>query len=492
MESRGNDWLTGFLHWAAEPCLEGEWIYRGQAAKYGQVLPSGLRDANRPMFRSGLYDVDYDLAIDIFQTSPVFKNSLPYPHIIDDAFGLQLQNMAYSMLGSPPSSDPRLSYPEVIRALAQHYGYATLFVDVSFNPIVAALFATNRWTEEGYVVREDGESVVFRWPAVRNSHSRLTIGAKGQDSEDVNVIDISRINPHMRRPYNQRAALATPIYDPKPLCQPFTSPISALDILDMAELPCCERFVIPAGGGHRINELEGISMTALFPDGIDLGYSYITVIALLSMLLPRASDEKYLPPSESMESLKQRALLVAHAILDRECLRNVTGVPMPEDLRQLTAEEARRILQRLSHTADAAITMIGSDEINALVMPALKRRLEDIQAEAGRRYATYLQAVGTVVGPERASAVEQLSEYTINMPSCQVWLREHFFIRLRKVESILDRVDFVPVYALERPDKFHKHIEALPSSDDYQKMVQEQLSAQRRWGESRFYQQKPT
>ena len=96
-----NDWLSAFLRWAAEPCPEGEWVYRGQAAEYSQVLPSGLRESNRPMFRSRLYDVDHDLAADIFQASPVFQESPLYPQIIDDQLGLQIQNMAYSMVGGP-------------------------------------------------------------------------------------------------------------------------------------------------------------------------------------------------------------------------------------------------------------------------------------------------------------------------------------------------------------------------------------------------------
>ena len=437
--------------------------------------------------------MDYDLAADIFQASPVFQESPLYPQIIDDQLGLQIQNMAYSMVGGPPSSDPRLSYPEVIRALSQHYGYATLFIDVSLNPVVAALFATNRWTDSGHLVREEGDSVVFRWPAVRKSLSRLVIGAEGGDSATVNVIDISRISPHMRRPHNQRAALATPAHDPKPVYQPLNSPISDMVFEDMAELPCCESITIPAGGGHQLNQLDGVSMTALYPDAIDLGYSYISVIAQLSMLLPWAIDHQHVPPNAAMENVKRHALAIGRTILDRECLRNVPRLPVPEHLPNMTAEEARRSLASLGQAAYAAIELMDTDEIKKQVEPALKRRLEDVRAEVDRRHAAYVEALKNVVGPERVAAMDPPKpEYSISLPSRPEWVRGELDARLQKVQTILETADFVPVYALDRPAEFRSHIDSLPSSHDYEETVMEQLAAQKRWLQCQLYDVNPT
>jgi hypothetical protein len=52
---------------------------------------------------------------------------------------------------------------------------------------------------------------------------------------------------------------------------------------------------------------------------------------------------------------------------------------------------------------------------------------------------------------------------------------------LQKVESILKTAEFVPVYALERPEDFKSYLASLPSSDEYEKRVRKELAAQKNW-----------
>lgn len=162
-----SNWLNEFQEWASIPCPDGEWVYRRQSAKYSEIIPKGIRNDYKSLFHSELYDISYGLAEKIFAESPLYEETPPYPHTIDDQSGLHFQNIAYSLLGGPPSADPRLSFPEVVRALAQHYDFATLFIDVSLSPIVAALFASHCKEGNRYVVNEDGDGIVFRWPARR-------------------------------------------------------------------------------------------------------------------------------------------------------------------------------------------------------------------------------------------------------------------------------------------------------------------------------------
>lgn len=472
--SRQSDWLSAFQSWAAEPCPEGEWVYRGQAAEYTQILPSALRESNRAMFDNGLYNVYDAVAADIFQDSLIFKDSSLYPHVIDDEHGLMFQNLLYSMGEGPPSNNPRLSYPEVIRALVQHYGHPTLFIDISFNPMVAALFAANRWTDSGCGVREKGEGTVFRWPAVRKSHSRLSIPVHGDDP--INVVDISRISPYMQRPYCQCAALATPVYDPKPMYQTFRSSSSALICEDMGELRCCELFTIPAGGGHELNRLDGVSTAALFPDTIDLGYSYIGVIALVSMLLHRLVDDKYIPLEWRCDTINPQALTTARAILDRECLRNIPGLAIPGHLSGMTAEEARLSLMSLAEQAYAQIDMMDIDIIKALEGPATEQLLEEGQAEANKMYAIY----SSVLRDHGVKRVAPKPKLSFRKPPPEL-VRKRLDACMRTVESIIETMEFVPVYALERPTEFRGHIDSLSSSDDYEKAVLEQTVAVNCW-----------
>jgi hypothetical protein len=60
------DWYEAFKVWAEEPSPAGEWVYRGQAARYRSVLPSFLRDPHRKLYRNRLYDIDYEVARSLF------------------------------------------------------------------------------------------------------------------------------------------------------------------------------------------------------------------------------------------------------------------------------------------------------------------------------------------------------------------------------------------------------------------------------------------
>lgn len=489
MKNKQSNWLNEFIKWASTPCPDGEWIYRGQSAKHRDIVAKLKRKEFESLYRSEFYDMNYELAEKIFTESPGYQERPLFPYTIDDPLGLRFQRAAYSLIGGPPSSDPRLSFPEVVRALAQHYEYATLFIDVSFNPIVAALFAShktkdNSFKDKSYIVNEEEEGIVFRWPAKRKSNSRLVIGSETGDSTSVNVIDISNISPYMRRPHNQRAALATPVYDPKPVYQPIHSPITDLINLPMEQLSCCETFIIPSGGGKQLNELQGVSMDGLFPDAIDLGYSYISMIALLSILYPSSRTSHLLPPDKNRDNFWRRTFKIVHAVLDRECLRVIPGLPIPEHFSSMTIYEAFYELDRMKDIAIDAIEMMHTEDMQKKAEPINQKYLEEVQAEHDKRHDAWHKSVQNVVGPEKAEEWKQPKQnyYISNSPRhSKDWIIHEFDTRIKIVESIIETVSFAPIYALEQPEKFPNHINLLPSNKDYEDKVKKQMQAQKQW-----------
>jgi hypothetical protein len=358
-------------------------------------------------------------------------------------------------------------------------------VDVTLHPVVAALFATHRRGESGYLVADE-EGVVYRWPTARRSASRLSIPTRGAGVDALPVIDVGKIHPHMHRPHNQRAALARPVSDPHPPYQPFVSPFSHLVCVDMAELPACETFRIPAGGGERLDELAGASMAALFPDAIDLGCSYLAVIGGLSMVLPAERELAQLPMGRELASLRQHALAVARTLLLYECRRHVAGLPALARS-AMSLQELRLAFDDLGRAATRATSRVGAPELRALLAPVRRRRQEQLRGEAKGRYTAWQKALQQVVGEERAAATPPAPPAVTFGSSPPAWLTEELAARWQRIEAILESAEHVPIFALERPAEHAAYLETLPSSPDYERQVREQLAAQRRWLESDLF-----
>jgi FRG domain-containing protein len=483
------DWYEAFKAWTEEPSPAGEWVYRGQAARYRSVLPSFLRDPHRKLYRNRLYDIDYEVARSLFSTSPVFHEGGLYGDVISDNLGLVQERLGFDLLGGPPSTHPRLSFYEIVRALSQHYGYPTLFIDVSLDPIVGAFFATYDCNNGQYTVRRDEPSVVYRWPAIRVSRSRLRIphGGNADDDDVINVCDISNINRFMMRPRNQRAALATPVYDPRPLYQPFRSPADRLEVVNMSELPCCERFDLPPGAGSVLTELQRVNPQALFPDRIDLGYSYVLVIALLSLAVhhpnatePRPSDDRH---ADNLSRHYRDGLAAGRAILDRECLRLVEGCPLPTSLHSQTLAEASAALEHCIETALEASRLMGSEASQAHREVWRKAREAAINAEAERRCKAWNEAVVQTLAPDRIhpSDLGTVPRYEITFDDNLEWIIPELTKRGQQVRRIIEDAAMVPAYALAAPKRYRGIIDAMPSDPGYENEVNHLIAMRQLW-----------
>jgi hypothetical protein len=483
----GASWSAALREWIAEPCPAGEWVYRGQAARFETIVPSLLRGPNRAFYRNQLFDLDLSIADELLTTSPVFGDGGLFEHMIDNPGERGLESFLYSVLGGPPVILPRLGNAEMVRALAQHYDYPTLFVDVSLDSVVSAMFATHSFAG-GAAAVSDEAGVLYRWPARRTSPARLVIQAEaevdGEEPAEVQVIDISRISPHMRRPRNQSAALAKPVFDPKPLYQPYPSPVDALSVTDLAGLRCCERFELPAGAGATIASEYGVILDALFPDGIDLGYSYVSTTAFLSLTVHDSAheDQRLIDgpwPAGELRAYYEHALRVGRSLLDRECLRLVEGCPVPESLHAFSLEEVQGSLEMFARTARKAMSIMGEPSVRERSTIALQ---ESSQARLDQRYALWRGALVDTVGAERANEIAPVDPPRVEISfGPQEWISPELNRRLGRVRAIAGRAGYVPAFAFTDRTAHQRFLDALPSDDAYEAEMVRLIDSTRRW-----------
>jgi len=475
------DWYKSFREWFECPSPTGEWLYRGQAAKYSSLLPSLLREPNKKFYRNMLYDYDYQIADTILLTSPALSAKPLYSDVVTDELDLEVSRL----FGVPPRWNPSLSIPEIIRALAQHYGFPTLFVDLTRNPIVAAFFATHTYSKGRYTVRDDEPGVVYRWPAVRVSRARLKIpiGEKKEhyDYDTIDAFDLSSINNYFRRPRNQTAVLAAPVVDPlRPWFPPlFASSPDDLIIFDMAKLSCCEHFQLPAGGGYTLTKLNGVTSEAMFPDLIDLGNSYLSIIALLSLI---THSKKF-----------EEGILAGRIIGDRECFRLVPRCSLTETTLSHTLHDAEALLLLIAKMAREATHLMKSEEVLEATGDMVKKKWEAAIKNLKERREVWNEVVREVRGNVSQemlwSDVEDIKTFeekikTLKLNSRDIdtdWIITEIDRRFKRVHGIIQTAKKVPCYALLDQTNFHNLVDAFPSDSEYEKEVALQVAAQRLW-----------
>ena len=154
----------------------------------------------------------------------------------------------------------------------------------------------------------------------------------------------------------------------------------------------------------------------------------------------------------------------------------------------MTAQEARLRLAALKSVAEKAVQRMGSVEDIELVQPVLRQRQQTLQTEAERRHSAFAEALRES-GYLRHCQASELTKpiVTVSTPTRPSWLHDELVTRFGRVESILDTVEFVPVYALADRTKFVRHVEALPSTAAYEQRVRDQLEAQKRWLNCEFF-----
>ena len=446
-----DEWYEAFVCWSREPSPTGEWVYRGQAARHRAIVPllmrRGLRE--RHVVRK-LFGIDYDVARALLDASPVFGAGALHP-VIDDAAGTAIESLA-AMLGSAPSAHPDVSFAELVRALAQHYDYPTFFIDVSFHPLVSALFASHHAEPDGCYRPSDEDGALYRWPVERRSARRCLIrGETGGERVELGVIDIREVHALARRPSTQHAALATPVHDPKPVYQPFQTPIDRLECVDMGALDCCQRFELPPCAGHTLAERTGASLTGLFPDRIDLGYSYLAVIALLSLTIHRPEHVDGEMASR-LQEIFDTTVGAARALLDRECFRLAPGVDVTAQARRMSLVDVQSTIHLRAEAARRAVAYMGTHDGAALEQSLLEAKRDRQQQIATMQFRGLEEAVREVKGDAAAQALGEGRRYTVARGEHD-WVMAEIDRRLARVEPILDAADWLPLWAVGMPGR---------------------------------------
>jgi hypothetical protein len=415
-----------------------------------------------------------------------------FPDIISNGDGKKLEQLAYRIFGSPPAGHPQLSFSEVVRALAQHYDFPTLFIDVSFHPLVGAFFATHSYSrkEKRWEVSSK-PGVVFRWPAHRFSSSRLEIsGTSNGEARNIKVIDITKIHPHMRRPRHQFAGLVTPVSDPKPLYQPFSSPISMLDLCDMATLDCCDRFELSVEAGSTLEKLEGLTPDALFPDCVDLGYSYVSVIAFLSLVAHKGDSFKEMPRSwipqswvDSGIKSYSRAILAGRALLDRECLRLLPDALVTDLIHQYSLSRIDMILGKQLEAAVKAVEQMcsGEGEVANFHQKLITFKEEQIKERVQFLYSNYLKIMAEVL-PEAAELLSKQGSPQVRVRSgnCD-WILKEMDRRVSLLDAVINWANCVPAFALLEPDRYGRYLETMVRDPNYECQVQQAIESCKKW-----------
>jgi hypothetical protein len=190
--------------------------------------------------------------------------------------------------------------------------------------------------------------------------------------DGIEAIDLSGVSPFFRRPVLQASVLALPVGLPRVnlenagvpgVPQTFPVPHGGLSVQDMGALSTCQRFELPESPKLADSIAD---LSSLFPDPIDLGHSYMTQIALLSLIshYPERFGSYSLHTSDDE---KQRlwefesTVLAARVVLDRECFRLVPHITRTELMRKPLGDAEHTIRYQLEH-AKAAAALVSSPE----------------------------------------------------------------------------------------------------------------------------------
>ena len=476
-------WYDDFAAFAQEECDTGEWLYRGQPARFTSVVPSLMRPSNQWMHYNKLASFEPRIAKALSTGSPHYDLDQIYP-------GLDTSADMVVLPDATPMNVSTITAEQLIRALAQHYDFPTFFVDISFSPAVAAFFATHEVREGRYV--ETGDSgVVHRWPAVRTSESRLVIRGA-----EVDVLDLRPVTSSFLRPHQQKAGVAMPVrkpfnlFEPETLAEPktvspFVTPISEFQLVDLAALPSCQKFTLPRGAATELRERLGVSQRALLPDSIDFGYSYFVMATFLSMAI---HEPGYFGPNPKYDPLLrgmyERGIAAGRSILGREYFRlrggalvNRPTISFRESVMTLNgqADAARQAIQLM-------IAAAGGDypEFDR----ARKRLARRSYAVAAKRH----RELRRLLRSDPASAPElpqkpRRSAFSSRSPDVGTeWAPAEFERRFSALTEMLQFADTLPLHLLTAPPERRIAQSAVPElQSEREAEVLATLSEAERW-----------
>jgi hypothetical protein len=442
-------WYDDFAAFMRERRAGGEWLYRGQPVRFTSVVPSLMRSSNQWMHYNKLASFEPRVAKALSAGSPQYDFDRIYPGLSTSA-GMSALPDATPMHGAGT-----ITAAQFIRALAQHYDFPTFFIDVSFSPAVAAFFATHEARGGRYA--ETGDSgVVYRWPAVRTSDSRLVISGT-----DIEVLDLQRTAPSFLRPHQQKAGMAMPVrkplnlFEPETLAgsatvSPFVTAISDFHAADMASLPSCQKFTLPRGAAAELRNRLGISQLALFPNSIDFGYSYFVMATFLSMAI---HEPGYFGPNPEygalLREMYERGIAAGRVILDREYFRLRGGT-----LEHRPTMSFRESVTALNDQADAArqaiqamIAVAGNDPESQRARRLLAQRSYEVAAKRHREMKRQLRGNPSAVAglppkPSRSSFTSRLPDEGTE------WAAAEFERRCSALTGMLQFADTLPLHLL--------------------------------------------
>jgi hypothetical protein len=484
----GPAWFESFHEWLDEPSPLGEWLFRGQAARYGSVVPSLLREPNRQFYAIELYELSGRVVDGVLSPSALLGPSHIHPDVATAPRDVELTRFASTVFGTPPAVLPRVSFGEIVRALAQHYGFPTFFVDLSLDPLVAAFFATHAYTDGRYTVRESEPGVVYRWPATRSNVVRLQLPPddSGRSEDAINAIDLTQTSQYVRRPHNQRAVLATPVsrpLGPVPIW-PFATPLEDYTVVDLCELESCESFVLPPASGSELSALTGVGEDALFADRIDLGYACVSLLAFLSMVVHHPDDGGQVDSESVAANLLKRfddAMSHAGSILEHESLRLVPGYR--GSTKRHSVVESSVFLDVCANDARRAFAALDVPEVAAAAAENRQQVAQAAREEFAARVDAWNAAMAGVEEGQADTPVGGAEDdvETVWSGPGRDWVVPEIARRLAHIQDIVAHSSLVPAYAFESAQMYERFLDAMPNDPDYETDVRRQTAAQRVW-----------
>jgi hypothetical protein len=226
-------------------------------------------------------------------------------------------------------------------------------------------------------------------------------------------------------------------------------------------------------------------MDALFPDRIDLGYSYLSVIALLSLILHHPDDQAMTLHEEGIaRNLREHfeaGILAARVILDRECLRLVPDCPRSETLSSHTLLEARLAILSHSETARSASRRINDMAVTEHTQQWRQKMEAATRNEIKRRIEIWNAEVRKVSGDDSGNVVEVEPRNIGWRDAGTDWILPELDRRAERVLEIIDTADNVPAYALNDTVKYENMLDAFPVNSRYNEEVNRQIEAQELW-----------
>lgn len=463
-------WLEKFKQWMEEPSPTGLWVYRGQLAKYKNILPVGFRDQNLYLLGGKNRVINHEIA----------QEFLP---IVDTTLALWGIEDPYPLISDRMSPEKRgtISYREYIQALAKHYDFPTLFVDLTFNPIVAALFATHSFSNEldPGVINE--EAYVYRWPGIRKGRIVVQIKHNTDEENELNItcLDLGKhILPSFLRPRNQSALVAQVMEDPFylfPQLFPGGTPEHLLKFKDLFKFPSRQEFFLPAGAGHLIAKHFNMNPLFLFPNHIDFGYSFVNFVALFSMITPR-DPELGTSISERLGALKT----AGHFIMQREWVRlGQSG----QTSSTCTLIDAKTAIESRIQDAIEAVKLSQTEEMKLITQEKSIKNKEDLEKELRHNVDIAIASYRKALGHIPKSLKTQLEGFASTGYNIQPPFEEHEMLselekRAKRVLKILQFTEMVPIKAFKNKKELKKLKRVLYSSDEYERIVNCLIKAQ--------------